>query len=54
MVEEYTIMKNDVGDIVLRPKWKSVVGSKWLYKMKHAADGIIEKFKEIFVVRGFS
>jgi hypothetical protein len=55
MVEEYTsIMKNDVWDIVPRPKGKSIVSSKWLHKIKHVANGNIEKFKERFVVRGFS
>jgi hypothetical protein len=55
MVEEYTsIMKNDVWDIVSRPEGKSVVSSRWLYKIKHVADGSIEKFKVRFVVRGFS
>jgi hypothetical protein len=55
MVEEYTsIMKNDVWDIVPRPKGKLVVSSNWLYKIKHAVDGSIEKFKARFVARGFS
>jgi hypothetical protein len=55
MVEEYTsIMKNDVWDIVPRPEGKSVVSSRWLYKIKHVADGSIEKFKARFVARGFS
>jgi hypothetical protein len=40
MVEEYTsIMKNDVWDIVPRLEGKSVVSSRWLYKIKHVADG---------------
>ena len=47
-------MKNDVWDVVLRPEGKSVVTSKWIYKIKHAADGSIEKYKARFVVRGFS
>jgi len=55
MMEEYqSIMKNDVWDIVPRPKKKSVVTSKWIYKIKHAVDGIIDKFKARFVARGFS
>jgi hypothetical protein len=35
-------------------KSKDVVSSKWLYKIKHATDGSIEKYKERFVARGFS
>ena len=31
-----------------------MVSSKWLFKIKHAADGSIEKYKERFVARGFS
>ena len=44
-------MKNDV---VPRPEGNFVVTSKWIYKIKHAADGIIEKHEAIFVARGFS
>jgi hypothetical protein len=55
MVEEYvSIMKNDVWEVVPRPEGKSVVISRWLYKIKHAADGSIEKYKARFVARGFS
>jgi hypothetical protein len=55
MVEEYqSIMKNDVWEVVPRPEGKSVVTSKWLFKIKHAADGSIEKYKARFVARGFS
>jgi hypothetical protein len=55
MGEEYqSIVKNDVWDVVPRPKEKSVVSSKWIYKTKHAVDGSIEKYKARFVARGFS
>ena len=55
MVEEYqSIMKYDVWEIIPRPKEKSMVSSKWIFKTKHSADGSIEKYKEIFVARGFS
>jgi hypothetical protein len=52
MVEYQSITKNDVWDIVMRPEGKSVVTSK--YKIKHVADGSIEKYKGRFMVRGFS
>jgi hypothetical protein len=47
-------MKNDVWEIVLRSEGKLVVTSKWIYKIKHVVDDIIEKYKVRFVVRGFS
>jgi hypothetical protein len=55
MMEEYqSIMKNDVWEVVLRPKYKSIVTSKCLYKIKHDVYGSIDKYKAIFVARGFS
>ena len=45
MMEEYqSIMKNDVWDVVPRPEGKFVVTSKWIYKIKHVADGSIKKY----------
>ena len=44
MIEEYQmIMKNNVWDIVPKPEGKSGVFSKWIYKIKHATNGSIEK-----------
>jgi len=40
--------------VVLRPKYKSVVSSHWLYKVKKATDDSVEKHKSIFVACGFS
>jgi hypothetical protein len=55
IMEEYnSIMKNDVWEIVPRPKGKSVVTSRWLYKLKYVVDGSIEKYKAPFVAQGFS
>jgi hypothetical protein len=55
MTEEYqSIIKNNLWEIVPRPKSKDVVSSKWLFKIKHAADGSIEKYTTRFVARGFS
>jgi hypothetical protein len=47
-------LKNDVWTVVPRPCNKSVVTSKWIYKIKHAPDGNIERYKARFVARGFS
>ena len=35
MVEEYdSIVRNNAWEIVLRPEGKSVVGLRWIYKVK--------------------
>ena len=55
MIEEYqSIMKNDIWEIVSIPERKSIVTLKCIYKIKHVADGSIEKHKKIFVAQGFS
>jgi hypothetical protein len=54
MTEEcQSIINNDVWGIVPRPKSKDVVSSKWIFKIKHVANGSIEKYKARFVARGF-
>ena len=37
-----------------KTRMDSIVTSKWIYKIKHAAYGSMEKYKAIFVARGFS
>jgi hypothetical protein len=54
MEEHQSIMKNDVWEIVPRPKEKSVVTSKWVYKIKHATNRSVDKYKARSVARGFS
>eukprot|EP00253_Pinus_taeda_P011923 PITA_11923 len=55
MVEEYdSIVRNSVWDVVLRPEDESMVSSRWLYKIKQATDGSVEKHKTRFVAYGFS
>ena len=53
MMEEYeSIVNNDVWEIVPRPDGKSVVTSKWIFKIKHTVGGSIKKYKARFVARG--
>jgi hypothetical protein len=40
--------------VVPRPRGKSMVTSKWIYKIKHAANGSIEKYKARFMAHVFS
>ena len=51
-MEEYeSIVKNGAWEIVPRQIDKSMAGSRWIYKVKQAADGSVEKYKAIFVAR---
>ena len=55
MVEEYEfIVRNSAWEIVPRPVGKSVVGSRWIYKVKQVVYGSVKKHKAIFVAQGFS
>ena len=54
MEENVSIMKNDVWEVVLRPEGKRVVGSRWIYKVKHVANGSMVKYKVCFVAKGFA
>jgi hypothetical protein len=40
--------------LVQRPEGKSVVTSKCIYKIKHAANGSVNKYKEISIAKRFS
>ena len=44
MVEYDSFMKKQVWEVVPKPKGKWVVGSRWIYKVKHAADESVEKY----------
>ena len=40
-------------EIIPRPVGKSIVGSRWIYKVKKFSDGSVDKYKEIFFSWGF-
>ena len=54
IVEEYgSIVWNSVWNVVPTLENKSVVSSRWLYKVKQVADGSVENHNTRFVSRGF-
>ena len=51
-MEEFVRQK--VFSIVTSPKGRKVIGCKWVFKMKHDADGQVERYKARLVAQGFS
>ena len=55
MKEELNALsKNYTWDLVTLPLGKSVVGCKWIYKIKTHSDGYIERYKACLVAKGFT
>ena len=55
MVEDYEpIVNNNVWEVVPRPADKSVMGSRWIFKVKQAVDRSRVKYKAIFVAKEYS
>ena len=52
--EMQSLKENNVWDLVELPKDRKVIGSKWVYKVKTGADGLIERYKARLVAQGFS
>ena len=48
------LSKNHTWDLVTLPLEKSVVGCKWIYKIKTRFDGFIERYKTRLVAKGFT
>lgn len=48
------LRRNNTWDIVTRPKDRAVVGSRWVFKVKHRADGSVDRYKARLVAKGFS
>uniref|UniRef100_A0A2N9FA47 Integrase catalytic domain-containing protein n=1 Tax=Fagus sylvatica TaxID=28930 RepID=A0A2N9FA47_FAGSY len=55
MVEEMeALQKNSTWKLVELPKDKKTVGCKWVFTVKHKADGSIERFKARLVAKGYT
>jgi len=48
------LTKNGTWEVVNLPPNKKVVGSKWVFTVKHRANGSIERFKARLVAQDFT
>ena len=49
-----TLTKNHTWDLVTLPPGQSVVGCKWIYKIKTHSDKSIKHYKARLVAKGFT
>jgi hypothetical protein len=55
MEDEYSALKsNRTWDLVPQPRRVNIVTGKWIFKHKFKADGILERYKSHWVLRGFT
>ena len=55
MIDELDALhKTHTWDMTTLPPGKSVVGYKWVYKIKTWANGSVERYKARLVARGFT
>ena len=52
--ELVALSKNHTWDLVTLPPGKSVIGCKWIYKIKTRSDGSIECYKTRLIAKGFT
>ena len=55
MNDEMAVLEsNDTWELVPLPNGKKAIGFKWVYKVKHKADGNIEHYKARLVTKGYA
>ena len=52
--EMESLYANDVWDPVELPKGRKAIGSKWVFKLKVNAEGVVDRYKARLVAQGFS
>ena len=45
---------NGTWQIMELPERKSVIGCKWVFKIKYKADGMVDRYKERLVAKGYN
>jgi hypothetical protein len=45
---------NAIWELVTLPKDKKTIGCKWVYKVKHNADGFVSKYKARLVAKDYA
>ena len=55
MTSEFkALYDNNTWDLVSLPAGKKPIGCRWVYKIKHRADGTVERFIARLVVKGYT
>ena len=49
-----TLQKNETWEVVQRPDNRTVIDGRWVFKLKHDAEGKPVRYKARYVARGFS
>ncbi len=52
--KKVTLDANANWEVLLLPKDKKTIGCKWLYKVKHNANGFMNKYKTRLIVKDYS
>jgi hypothetical protein len=49
-----TLDANGTWELVALPKDKKAIGCKWVYKVKHNADGSMRRYQARMVAKGYA
>ena len=52
--EIHALKSNKTWSLCSLPKGKSLIGCKWVYKIKYRSDGSIERYKARLVAKGYT